>query len=358
MLRAFVFQFFFREYLCDMKWIDNYRVRHGLFWFLYWLIMGFIGGRYDLQFGRAYAHEAIELPLRMCMVYAVVARTPILGKGNWWRWLAEVLAILILATFASRVLMYWVIYPAFYKADYTITFWAETRFIYAFLDLALTLFLVLSLRFARQYMDFSSQKQQLLVEKATAELNALRNQTNPHFLFNTLTNIYALARKNAPETADVVLRLSQLLRYILYECAAPTIPIERELHIIQTYIDLEKLRFGKRLQVSSQQSVDDPQFQIPPLLLLPLFENAFKHGAGESRFSIQLDWQLRLQQGRLDFSISNSVEQAESREETSTAGIGLRNLRRQLELLYGMHYQLDTLEEPERFTVTLSIQHE
>ena len=341
-----------------MKWINNYWLRHGLFWLLYWLIMGFIGGRYDLQFGRAYAHEGLELPLRMCMVYAVLARTPILGKGNWWRWLAEVLGILILSTFATRILMYWVIYPAFYKADYSMTFWAETRFIYAFLDLALTLFLVLSLRFTRQYMDFSVQKQQLLAEKATAELHALRNQTNPHFLFNTLTNVYALARKNAPETAEVVHRLSQLLRYILYECAAPTIPIERELHIIQAYIDLEKLRFGKRLQVTAQQEIDDPQFQIPPLLILPLFENAFKHGAGESRFGIQLDWELHLEQEQLFFRISNNIEQSEIKEEeVPPAGIGLRNLRKQLELLYGQKYQLDIVEEPDRFTVTLAIEN-
>ena len=336
-----------------MKWINYFWIRHGIFWVLYWLIMGFIGGRYDLQFGRAYAHEAIELPLRMVMVYAVLARTPILGKGNWWRWLAEVLGILVLTTFASRVLMYWVIYPAFYKAEYTITFWTESRLIYAFLDLSLTLFLVLSLRFARQYMEFTSQKQQLLVEKATAELHALRNQTNPHFLFNTLTSVYALALKNAPETAEVVHRLSQLLRYILYECAAPTIPIERELHIIQAYIDLEKLRFGKRLLVTARQEIDDPKFQIPPLLILPLFENAFKHGAGESRFGIQLDWELRLQQGHLYFRISNNTEKTEIPEENQSAGIGLRNLRKQLELLYGQKYQLDILEEPDRFTVTL-----
>lgn len=340
-----------------MKWMANVWIRHGLFWLLYWLLMGYISGRYDMRFGRAFASEAIQLPLRMCLVYLVLARTPVLGKGNWWRWLAEVLGLLIGATFAVRLLIYWVIWPWFYKTDYTMVFWADTRLISNFLDLALTLFLVLSLRFARQYMEFSARQNQLLLEKTTAELHALRNQTNPHFLFNTLTNIYALARKNAPETADVVHRLSQLLRYILYECTAPTIAVERELHMIDAYIDLEKLRFGNRLHLNGKQEIDDLQYQIPPLLLLPLFENAFKHGAGESRFSIGIDWELRLQNGNLYFRISNSVEQRLSPEEAPHPGIGLQNLRKQLDLLYLQRYQLDMGEEPERFTVTLNIKN-
>ncbi|MBL7780336.1 MAG: sensor histidine kinase [Saprospiraceae bacterium] len=341
-----------------MKWTDNHLVRHGIFWLVYWLVMGFIGGRYDLQFARAYTHEAMELPLRMAMVYAVLARTPVLGKGNWWRWLAEVLAILVAATLLGRLQLYLLIHPMLYAQDYTMEYWAMTRILLNFLDFALTLFLVLSLRFARQYMEFSAQKQQLLLEKTTAELHALRSQTNPHFLFNTLTNIYVLARKNAPETADVVHRLSQLLRYMLYECAAPTIPLERELHIAETYIDLEKLRFGERLSIKSTQEMDQPQHPVPPLLLLPLFENAFKHGAGESRFSIEIEWVVRLQQGDLYFQIRNSKETNPKNAPTDLpAGIGLANLRKQLDLLYPGAYSLDIEESAEQFSVTLHIRH-
>ena len=333
--------------------MGNVWVRHGLFWLFYWLLMGYIGGRYDLRFGRAFAGEAMQLPVRMALVYLVFARTPVLGKGNWWRWLGEVLGLLIAFTFVGRLLMYWVIWPWFYKEDYTMVFWADTRLLSNFLDMALTLFWALSLRFARQYMEFSTRQQQLQLEKTTAELHALRSQTNPHFLFNTLTNIYALARKNAPETADVVYRLSQLLRYMLYECTAPTIPVERELHMIDTYIGLEKLRFGHRLHVVGRQEMDDLSYPIPPLLLLPLFENAFKHGAGESRFSIDIDWNLTLQNGKLHFSISNSMEEKAIESASEPAGIGLQNVRKQLELLYPGKYRMDIREEAGRFRVEI-----
>ncbi len=311
--------------------------------------MGFIDGRYDLKFTRAYSAEMMELPVRIIMVYAVLLRTPLLGKGNWWQWLVEVAIVLLVATFISRSLMYWIIYPIWYKEEYTITFWNEYRIVYKFLDLALTLFLVLSLRFTRQFVDFSIKQQQLILEKTKAELNALRNQTNPHFLFNTLSNIYTLSLRNAPQTSEMVLRLSNILRYILYECDTETIPLSKEIQIIEDYIALEKVRFGTRLNVNGHIDVQDPQFAIPPLLLLPLFENAFKHGAGESRFDIFIEWQIEQKNDLFKFMIENSKEASIGNDN----GIGLKNLKRQLELLYEGQYQLKIQENEHLFSVIL-----
>ena len=324
-------------------------LRHMLFWLIYLLAMGFIDGRYDLKFTRAYSSEMMELPVRIMMVYVVLWRTPLLGKGSWWQWLAEVALVLFVATFMSRTLMYWIIYPIWYKEEYTITFWNEYRIVYKFLDLALTLFLVLSLRFTRQFVDFSIKQQQLILEKTKAELNALRNQTNPHFLFNTLSNIYTLSLRNAPQTSEMVLRLSNILRYILYECDTETIPLSKEIQIIEDYIALEKVRFGTRLNVNGHIEIQDPQFAIPPLLLLPLFENAFKHGAGESRFDIFIDWQIEQKNDLFKFMIENSKEASVGNDN----GICLKNLKRQLELLYEGQYQLKIRENEHLFSVIL-----
>jgi two-component system, LytTR family, sensor kinase len=326
-------------------------LRHILFWVLYLLIMGFIDGRYDLKFTRAYTAEVIELPVRIVMVYAVLFRTPLLGKGKWWQWLAEAAIVLVLATFMSRSLMYWVIYPLCYMEEYSIIFWDEYRIIYKFLDLALTLFLVLSLRFTRQFVNFSIKQQQLIVEKTKAELSALRNQTNPHFLFNTLSNIYTLSLRNAPQTSEMVLRLSTILRYILYECNTETIPLSKEIQIIEDYIALEQVRFGKRLNVSGRLDIQDQNFAIPPLLLLPLFENAFKHGAGESRFDIFIDWQIEQRNNLFKFVIENSKETTVSIDN----GIGLKNLQRQLELLFDGQYQLEIQDSEFKFSVLLQL---
>ncbi len=330
-------------------------LRHLLFWLVYWGAMGFISGRYDLLFERAYAAEAIKIPLKLALVYAVLARTPVLGKGNWWRWVLEMVLMLFLAGCLARIQMFYVIYPWFYAVDNTIDFWDQYRFLLHIVDLALVLFLVLALRFAQQYMSFALQKQALLLEKTTAELHALRTQTNPHFLFNTLTNIYTLARKNAPETADVVMRLSKIMRYMLSEGSAASIAIAKEISIIHDYLALERLRFGARLRVEETINIDQPQTHIPPLLLLPFFENAMKHGAGESRYDIWIKWEINISHSQMYFYIENSCEPVENQLDNNVSGTGLRNIRRQLELLFPNAHRLDIQDEGHRFIVSLQL---
>lgn len=175
--------------------------------------------------------------------------------------------------------------------------------------------------------------QQLLLEKKEAELNYLKAQTNPHFLFNTLNNIYSLARDKSDLAPESVLRLSKILRYMLYETSGDFISMEKELKIIDDYIALEKLRYDESLHITFKKDIEDLNLGIPPLLLLPLIENAFKHGVAESRDHPYIDMELSVQLQQLNFMIRNSAEplsgQAEVRE-----NIGLSNLRRQLTLLY------------------------
>jgi two-component system, LytTR family, sensor kinase len=342
-------------YLCVMIFQQHRWLRHLLFWLVYWGAMGFISGRYDLLFGRAYAGEAIKIPLKLALVYAVLARTPVLGKGNLWRWVLEMMVLLFLAGCFARIQMYYVIFPWFYAVDNTMNFWDQYRFLLHIVDLALVLFLVLSLRFAQQYMTFALQKQALVLEKTKAELHALRTQTNPHFLFNTLTNIYALARKNAPETADVVMRLSKIMRFMLSEGSAVSIPISKEISIIHDYLALEHLRFGTRLQVTETIAVDYLETQVPPLLLLPFFENAMKHGAGESRYNIWIKWEINIKDSQLYFYIENSCENADIQPDMNASGTGLRNIRRQLELLFPNNHTLDIQDKSDRFIVSLHL---
>lgn len=336
-----------------MKGLNHRLLRHVAFWIAYWAVMGFIAGRYDFRFERAYLHEALELPVRMALVYATLWRTPLLERGNWPRWLAEVLVFSLIALLLRRMLMSWVIYPRFYAADYSMVFWDINRLIYSWLDHALTVSLVLAVRFVRRARTLAAQSQALLLEKTTAELHALRSQTHPHFLFNTLTSLYALARKNDPRAPEMILKLAGLLRFILSECTSTTIPLERELHVIEEYISLEQMRFGDRVRVTAAIETGGAQVQLPPLLLLPLVENAFTHGVGESRGESEVQYSLTVQPGTLVFWIRNSREpQPASPQGTGT---GLQNLRRQLALQFPARYRLDIEEKPDTFTVTLQI---
>ncbi len=199
----------------------------------------------------------------------------------------------------------------------------------------------------------SQKKEQALrQEKLESELNFLKAQTNPHFLFNTLNNLYGLARNSDQNTAPSIMKLANIMRYILYECSAPLIPIGNEVTIIEDYIELERLRYDERLSVNFEKEIEDHQGAIPPLILLPFVENAFKHGASESRFDIQIDIALKYASSKLEFNIENSKDHD---EDTLSEGIGLKNVKRQLDLIYGNNYHLEITAKSSSFMVALII---
>ncbi len=195
--------------------------------------------------------------------------------------------------------------------------------------------------------------QQLRIEKQAAELNYLKSQTNPHFLFNTLNNIYSLARDKSDQTPETILRLSKILRYMLYETSGPYIAIEQELKIISDYISLEKLRYDDSLRISFNYDVEDMKQSLPPLLLMPLVENAFKHGVSETRNQPFVDIHLSIASRQLSFRVRNSTEESEAGGMVKE-NIGLSNLRRQLELLY-TDYQVSLEQRTFEFSATLKI---
>ncbi len=204
--------------------------------------------------------------------------------------------------------------------------------------------------------DFKRLKtatQQLRIEKQQAELNYLKSQTNPHFLFNTLNNIYSLARDKSDLAPESILRLSKILRFMLYETSGEYIAIEQELKIISDYIALERLRYDESLRVSFHHDIEDMRQALPPLLLMPLVENAFKHGVSETRNLPFVDIHLSAKQRQLAFFVKNSTE-AFPGEGIVKENIGLSNLRRQLELLY-TDYQLSVQQGESVFIATLKI---
>ncbi len=183
------------------------------------------------------------------------------------------------------------------------------------------------------YRKLIQAAQQLRIEKQEAELNYLKSQTNPHFLFNTLNNIYSLSRDKSDLAPESILRLSKILRFMLYETSGEYIAIEQELKIISDYIALEKLRYDETLRVNFNYDIEDMKQALPPLLLIPLVENAFKHGVSETRHQPFVDIHLSVNKRQLTFVVKNSSEENNAEEQVKE-NIGLSNLRRQLQLLY------------------------
>ncbi len=224
------------------------------------------------------------------------------------------------------------------------------RLFYTLTDLIPAIGLASAAKLLKDYVLFRRKEAALKLEKREAELNFLKARTNSHFLFNSLNNLYGLVRRNDPGAADSILKLSNIVRYILQECDTDTIPIENEIKVIQDYLDLENLRYDERLRVNVDLQVEDQQTKIPPLTLLPFVENAFKHGVSETRTDPFVDIRLLQTNGTLHFVVKNSWDHEVSAGE---GGLGLKNVKRQLELIYGAQYELTITPADRIFTVEL-----
>ena len=198
-----------------------------------------------------------------------------------------------------------------------------------------------------------TKKLNLAKEKAEIELKTLKGQLNPHFLFNTLNNIYSLSiLDNAVKTSEAVAKLSEILDYVLYRCETKFVTLENEVALLKNYIELEKLRYDERLMVTMQTEIET-SFKIPPLLLLSFVENAFKHGAGEDSGSPEISIYISNTKTSFIFIIKNTV--ANIIKNNTGKSIGLKNVRQQLDLIYGDKHRLEVIANEKDFCVTLSI---
>jgi len=201
---------------------------------------------------------------------------------------------------------------------------------------------------------FMSERQKNIAEreKSLAELSALKAQLNPHFLFNTLNSIYYLARKNSDSTPDIVLKLSDLMRFVLTETKAEFIPLEKEAECIQQYIDLQRLRLTEKTQISFDLEGEITGQQIAPLLLLPFVENAFKFGVSP-RTPSAIAIFLSVNKVRLSFIVRNA--KINSVAENESTGTGLKNVKQRLNLSYPGKHALKIQETDDIYAIELKI---
>lgn len=211
------------------------------------------------------------------------------------------------------------------------------------------------LRFVEDWFTLEAAQKQLENERLTAELRFLKAQINPHFLFNTLNNLYYLAFTQSPNTTGVIDKLSQLMRYMLYESNNERVALTQEIAYLHNYIGLERLRLEADIPIDFQ--VDGPVdgVQIAPLILITFLENAFKHGVSNSRNDSWIRAQLHVEGSTLTFSVHNSKLQAHNKTRSEPSGIGLQNAQRRLELTYPRQYSLATHDAADTYGITLTL---
>ena len=189
-------------------------------------------------------------------------------------------------------------------------------------------------------------------EKMSAQLELLKAQLHPHFLFNTLNNIYAFALERSDKTPQLVLKLSSLLSYMLYECRTDEVLLQKEIGVMKNYIDLEQERYGDNLDISLNIEGDIQDRFIAPLLILPFLENAFKHGTSEQIGKPWMSIDIAVKEGTMKCKVINSKNAVFPHREN---GVGIENIKKRLELLYPGKHQLKLSDEGEFFVVSLSL---
>ena len=307
------------------------------------------------RFLRFWAYEIAMLPLKLVAVYGLLYfLIPLyLVPRKYGLALLIVVTLLMPLLILYRLEMYYIMYPLMYGEYPNFKPIEGRRLLFSFLDFVPALASAATIKLLRQHLLSQQREKQLIHEKLQSELDFLRSQINPHFLFNTLNNIYALARRGSPHTSEVIMRLSKILRFMLYECNQMAIPLQNELKVIKDYIALEKLRYNHRLKINYDEVLEDSDRKIAPLLLLPLVENAFKHGVSESRFDSVVD--IKIRQFEDDFSFVVTNEYCDHNQPKND-GIGIANVRRQLELIYPNQHQFEINYDQNKFNVMLSLQ--
>lgn len=339
----------------------SYRIgRHVLFWTMCVVFFGTIYGsfwNYGPTGTNAYIEAAMYLPLHMFMSYMILyfLFPRYLFTGKYFSLAIGIIILIPLTALFSFLVAQWWITP--YREASGIEppsknivqgFMAGLRGSNTVAGFAAAIKLV-------KHWYFKKEENTLLEkEKLKAELEVLKVQLQPHFLFNTLNNLYSLILQQSKQAPEVVLKLSELLRYILTESAKSKIPLTRELSILKNYINLEQLRFGNRLDININIQGDLDNKLIAPLLLLPLIENAFKHGANKIIEQPWMSLDIVVNENRLKFKLING-KATQLENNLFSSGIGLQNLEKRLSLLYPDKYDLRITNEDESFLVSLHL---
>ncbi len=330
---------------------------HLIFWIGYTVFIATVYGSFEKDYGQRFIEVLIQLPLRIITayftVYILVMR--ILLKKKYLLFTFSFVFSILVFSILQRMVYYEITFPLYYKDFLKYPIFYMPAMLKGIINLYTVSIALLSIKFLKQWYENQSIKQELEMEKAQAELKLLKAQIHPHFLFNTLNNLYALTLKKSDLAPQVVLKLSHLLNYILYECNVRYVSLDKEIEMLKNYIELEKIRYGERLKIEFDIEGSLVGKSIAPLLLLPFVENSFKHGISGSLENPWIHIILQINEKELIFQIENTKEKNNKAVHSYQEGIGLKNVKRRLELLHTGNYELTIEDKENTFFVLLSV---
>lgn len=344
--------FLYNEFIFSPR----YRVwRHVIYWLFhisvwaaFWVFIGV-----PLSYERQLLNMVMWVPAFILFGYPLVygAIPHLLLKGKLWQFFLVVLAWGFVGLYIDSGYRHFVLIPS-QEAMGLENILPRGPLAFCYLCMTTSAASPMIIKFFKLWTI--KQREWLLAqqERITAELQLLKAQVHPHFLFNTLNNIYSFSLENSPKTPEMILKLSSLLSYMLYDCRSEEVRLEKEIEIMKNYIDLEKERYGNKIEISWSVEGDIKGKFIAPLLMLPFLENAFKHGASEQIEKPWLGVDISVKNDMLRFKIANSKNEYGHH---SPNGIGIENVKKRLQFIYPEKYELRINDEGNFFVVSLAV---
>jgi two-component system, LytTR family, sensor kinase len=330
-------------------------LQHALFWSAHVLFYGILYGSFADNYRQTITQEVIYLPVRMVFTYFTLyfLLPKFLLPGKYVTFFTWFFLSSVVAGFLQRYVAFTVDYPLYYPEYMQDPWFYLPKIVKGFVGIYPVAFVAVAIKLLK-YWYANQQSQQILTEeKLQAELKFLKTQIHPHFLFNTLNNLYALTLKKSEKAPEMVLKLSELINYMLYECKSDEVPLSKEIQFIRNYVDIEKMRYGDKLDVDIRVKGDLSERTIAPLILLPFVENCFKHGASENLAQSWVKITVDSYPDHLVIKVENSKSGRNG--ENGHHGIGIQNVKRRLDLLYPQKHELKLINGEETFLVVLSI---
>jgi hypothetical protein len=332
---------FSRKFLDSNEW--RYRIsRHAIFWLMYLVTYSFIGGAGVVDWGSPLALAIRWMPYTMFHAYIslwLVERY--LLRARYSAFILLFIAWTPITIFFAFLTHLYLVYPYCWDPGPRPSFRAglsELFDIYPIFVCSIILGVLIFLRMYKFWRGEMLQKLQLRQEKTDAELELLKAQLHPHFLFNTLNNLYTLILEKSARAPEMLMRLSAILSYVLNDCQAAEVPLADEVSFCRDYIELESERYGDRLDVVTRFTGNFEGQLVTPMLFQPFIENAFKHGAAELVGKVWMNIELTIDHHQLLFRVVNSADLSGTRSLEGGDGIGITNIERRLQLLYpGRH---------------------
>lgn len=342
-----------------------------VFWSMYFLYEWLGNGTVSCEYNRYLFNASVIVPLTLLAalltVHVLIKRVYLKGNKKlfWAAFILSAIAFILI----RRTYNYYYTYPLYYPQSEQ-SFWFLAKLIIEGMNTYLIVALYAMFYFIKAWYEQQRIAQAFQKDKIQAELELLKSQVHPHFIFNTLNNIYSLSLQKNPKTPDLIYRLSAFLDYNLYDSKLAAIPVSKELEYVYNYIELEKIRFGNRLDVSVNVFNSPEGFSISPMLLLPLVENCFKHGVNSDTGSCWIRIDLSVQKDWLIVKIENSYAGNQplnghnghhnghvngTWRNGNSSGIGLENVKRRLEILYPGRHEFSSMCENHSYLVVLKI---